>query len=99
VQVVALAVVFSRRKGPLHWRTIAATAFRTALATALMAAVAAAALAMIPAHHRLSYELARVLLPFLLGVGSFLAVYWLWDRKELRLLLAGHEEPAGDDRL
>jgi putative peptidoglycan lipid II flippase len=92
VQVVVLMLIFSRRKSPLDWNALAATAVRTILCTLVMAAAAYATLNLlglfVPAEG-LFGELARVLLPLLLGVVVYFASYWLSRGRELSILFGG----------
>ena len=91
-QASVLALLFSRRKGPLDWPVLGATAVRTALSTLLMAAACCAALALLPPADSLVNELARVFLPLVAGVVVFVATYWMLKGHELRILLSGVDE-------
>ncbi|MHC4176830.1 MAG: murein biosynthesis integral membrane protein MurJ [Planctomycetota bacterium] len=101
VQVLVLMLIFSRRKGPLGWTALAATAGRTVLCTLLMAAVGWATLyALGPptATDGLIDKLARVLLPLLVSVAAYFASYWLSRGRELAILFgSGPAEDGTDD--
>ncbi len=89
VQLLLLIWIFTRRKGPLGWNVLAATALRTIVATLLMANVGYRTLwllrQMAPAGG-LPSQLARVLLPLLLSVAVYFAGYWLSRGRELAIL-------------
>ncbi len=89
VQVIVLALIFSRGKSPLGWSVLAATAARTAGATLLMAAAAFGALIMARHIEGFTGDLARVLLPLAAGVAVYAAGYRLLGGRELGLLLHG----------
>ncbi len=93
VQVAWLVRGFARRGAPLDWAALAKTAARTALATSVMGVLASLGLWLVPPSDRLFVELLRVVLPALLGLGSFLALYRVLSPAELRLLLAGDQQP------
>jgi len=89
VQVSLLAILFSRRKVPLDWPALAATAGRTVVCALLMAAAGYTALTLIPRADGLVNELVRVFVPFVAGVVVFLATCRLLKAQELPLLLSG----------
>jgi len=86
VQVFVLVLIFSRRKSPLHWPTLRATAARTVLATLLMAAAGYGALALIDPAEHLSNELARVLLPLGVSTVTYCVAYRLLGGGELAVV-------------
>jgi putative peptidoglycan lipid II flippase len=89
VQVVALMLIFSRRRAPLGWTALAVTALRTLVCTLLMAAAGCTTLHLLglfaPAEG-LTGELARVLLPLLLSMAVYLASYSLSRGREVAIL-------------
>ncbi len=89
VQVVALAVMFSPRRGPLGWSALAATAARTVAATLLMAVAGCAVLWSIPPAGGLAGKMVRVALPVLASVGVYATAYRLFGGRELGILLGG----------
>jgi len=94
VQVTALILIFSRRKSPLGWPVLAATAARTILATLLMAAAGYAALGWIAPAEGLTNQLARVLLPLGVSVAVFWGANWLLRGRELGMLVGSF---SGED--
>jgi putative peptidoglycan lipid II flippase len=92
VQASVLAVLFSRRKSPIGWAVLGATAGRTALATLVMAAAGYTALRLIPPTDTLVNELARVFVPIAASVAVFLAVYRLLRGREPGILASGVDE-------
>jgi len=89
VQMVALMLIFSRRRAPLGWTALAATALRTLLCTLLMAVAACATLHLLGRFtptEGLTGELARVLLPLLLSMAVYLASYSLFRGREVAIL-------------
>ncbi len=88
VEVLALAVIFSRRRAPLRWRALALTAARTAGATALMTVAVLVALRAIPPSAGLLNTMLRVLLPVACGAAVYTAAYCLSGGRELQMLLA-----------
>ena len=89
VQVLVLMLLFSRRKGPLGWSTLAATVMRTILATALMAAAGHAVLTRIAPTAGLANEFARVFAPLAIAVVVYCGAYWLLRGRELGMLVGG----------
>ena len=89
VQVLVMMLIFSRRKGPLGWSALGATAARTVPATLLMAAAGYAALGLIAPADGLTGELARVLLPLLASVVVYCVTYRLLGGRELSILVKG----------
>lgn len=94
VHVLLLVAIFSRRKSPLLWRALAATAARTILSTLLMAAAGYATLALIRPAPGLANQAARVFVPMLSSTAVFFSAYRLLKGRELRLLLGGLDEQA-----
>jgi putative peptidoglycan lipid II flippase len=91
VQVLLLLVIFSRRRAPLVWRSLAAMAIRTALSTVAMAAVVQLAMwAPLPTSDRLAGQLLRVGVPLAAGMAAYGAVYLLLGGRELSMLLSGN---------
>ena len=90
-QVLLLVAIFSRRKTPLPWWPLAATAGRTVRATLFMAAAGYTALELIEPATGLANQLARVFVPLIAGTALFFATHWLFNRQELRLLLGGFD--------
>ena len=91
VQVLALMTVFSRRRSPLDWPSLAAVTVRTVVGTAVMAAAGYAALRLawqIAPGEGLSHELARVGLPFVVSVAVYGVVHRLLGGRELGMLLS-----------
>jgi len=91
VQVLLLMLIFSRRKGPLYWRVLAATGARTVLATAVMAAAGYAVLRLISRTLDttvLAGQLAQVLLPLGVSLAVYCGFYRLLGGRELGLLTA-----------
>jgi putative peptidoglycan lipid II flippase len=89
IQVIVLAAVFTRRAGPLLWRSLARTILKTILATALMAVVTIAAMVLIDAAHlgdSLTARFVAVVAPVLLGMATFFAAIRLIAIDELRLV-------------
>lgn len=84
VQVLMLVAIFSRRKSALDWRAMAATTARTVLATLVMAQAGYAVLDRLPATAGVTNELARVLVPLVVSVAAFFAIYAILGWRELR---------------
>jgi putative peptidoglycan lipid II flippase len=89
VQLVAMMLIFSRRRAPLGWTALAVTALRTLPCTLLMAAAGCTTLHLLgrftPAEG-LTSELARVLLPLLLSMAVYLTSYSLSRGREVAIL-------------
>ncbi len=89
VQVVLLAVSFSRRASPLAWPALRTTLARSAAAAALMSL----AVLMLGYYFPIGEKTARLeqavhlSLSILLGIATYLAIAWLLDMHELRILL------------
>ena len=96
IQVVVLVVVFSRHKSPLGWSPLGATIARTLVATLLMAAAVAVTLWLVGPAAGLSGELARVLLPLAIGIGTYTATYRALGGREMSMLLGRHPGSAID---
>ena len=92
VQVLILAVLFSRRQAPLGWRALAGTAARTLAATLAMAAACGLALQWLPSGTGLGQQLARVLVPVAAGAGVYAAASWALRGRELAMLVRGLDE-------
>jgi len=86
VQVCTLAVLFSRRHGPLPWHSLRRTFAQTVLATVPMAAAGYAALALLPERPSLLNELLRVAVPFVVCGGAYCGVYRLAGGREIGML-------------
>jgi putative peptidoglycan lipid II flippase len=90
VQVLALIAIFSRRRAPLIWRSLAATAIRAILAALVMGTVVLFVVrAMAPDSGRLASQLLRVGVPLLAGMGAYCGAYLLLGGRELGMLLSG----------
>ncbi len=89
VQVVILAVVFSRYKSPLDWPAVALTLLRTLLATMLMAAAGYATLRAMRPGEGLGAEIVGVVVPLAVAVTVFAASYWACGGRELKMLFDG----------
>ena len=89
VETLALATVFSRRKAPLDWRSLATSAGRTVAATLLMGLAAWAVLNRIPSSAGLSNAALRVAGPMLFGAVVYVAAHWLFGGRELLMLTEG----------
>lgn len=88
VQTLLLLAYFSRRRSHLDWPALARTVLRTAVATAAMAVAGYLTLQAIPQVNRLAYELARVIVPLVVGVAVYFGVLWAMGRRELAVLWA-----------
>ena len=88
VQLMVLMFIFSRKKAPLGWTSLAAAAARTLAATSLMAAAGYATLGLIPssADASLTNQLSRVLLPFGASMAVYCVSYRLLGGRELGIL-------------
>jgi len=89
VQVLALMLIFSRRRSRLGWRELGTTTGRTVLCTLLMAAVGCLTLAQIPIGDGLGNQLIRVLVPLAVSVAVYCGFYRLLGGRELRMFLGG----------
>jgi putative peptidoglycan lipid II flippase len=87
VQVVVLAVMFSRRHIGLAWRELAITAGRTLAASVVMGVVAVVVLKGLPVHEDLSNALVRVVGPMAAAAAVYVAILALIGRSEWRDLL------------
>ncbi len=92
LQVVLLAVIFSRRCGRLDWRRLVQTLGRATLATGAMLAAGYPLLTQMPAGPELTTQLLRVGVPLSACVLVYLAVYALLRGPELRMLRGKVEE-------
>ena len=91
VQVLLLMAIFSRRRAPLVWHSLAATAIRTTLSTLVMAAVVQMVLrAPLSSSDRLGGQLLRVGVPLAAGMAAYAAAYLLLGGRELGMLLSGN---------
>jgi putative peptidoglycan lipid II flippase len=95
VQALLLIAIFSRRRAPLVWRSLAATALRTMLSTLVMVAVVRVVMAApLPSGDRLLGQLLRVGVPLAAGLAAYGAAYLLLGGRELGMLLSGSiDEP------
>jgi putative peptidoglycan lipid II flippase len=89
VQVLVLLCMFSRAKGPLGWSALGATTARTLAATLAMAGAGYAALRAIPPTQSTAIQLVRVIVPLLVAVVVYFAVYRVCGGREIRLLFGG----------
>jgi putative peptidoglycan lipid II flippase len=94
LQVILLAVVFSRRNNRLNWPTMAATILRTVLATSAMAATFWGTTLILPTGTSFVANLIEVLVPFTVAVIAYLVAAWLLRAPELSLLFVSS---SGDD--
>lgn len=97
LQVILLAVIFSRQIMQLAWRAVAATILRTIVATLLMTAAFAGAKGALPGGTGFVTTLMEVLVPFAAAVTAFLTASWMLRAPELSLLLSrssGDSEPV-----
>jgi len=92
VQLLLLVVIFSRRRAPLGWNSLAATAGRTIFATAVMGAVVYLTLPRMPEGDRLASQLLRVGVPLAAGMVSYCGAYLLLGGRELGMLVHGRIE-------
>jgi putative peptidoglycan lipid II flippase len=91
VELLVLAVLFSKRQAPLDWRSLAAAAARTTVATVLMALTAYAVLRSIPSTAGLLNAALRVGVPITLAAAVYGVAYWLCGGRELQMLLRKSE--------
>jgi putative peptidoglycan lipid II flippase len=89
VQVLILMTIFSRRRAPLGWRPLLATAARTMLSTLVMAGVVHLTLAQMPGAYRLVDQLICVGAPVISGAAAYCGSYWLLGGRELGMLVSG----------
>ena len=89
MQVVILAVIFSRYKSPLVWRAVSLTLLRTLFATLLMAAAGYATLWAVGPGEGLAVEILRVALTLAVAATVFTISFWACGGRELQMLLAG----------
>ena len=94
LQVVALAVIFSRTKNRLDWRAVTETVLRTLVATSGMAAGFYGTTLILPAGTSFVANLIEVLVPFTVAVIAYLVAAWLLRASELSLLFVSS---SGDD--
>ena len=95
LQVVVLALAFSRRKGALGWPALGATAGRTVAATLLMAAACYVALCLLPPLPAgLAGKLLRVFVPLAVALAVYTAAYRALRGPELKMLLHGLDEES-----
>ncbi len=92
LQVIILAVIFSRRNAPLNWTSLRATILRTLLATCAMAAGCYGTGRILPSATGFLASLLAVLLPFAVAVATYLGVAWLLRAPELSLLFASSSD-------
>jgi putative peptidoglycan lipid II flippase len=88
VQVVILAVAFSRRKAPLNWPSLSATILRTLLATFAMGLGCYGSARLLRPAPGLVGSLLGVLVPFSIAMVAYLGTAWLLRAPELSLLLS-----------
>jgi putative peptidoglycan lipid II flippase len=91
-QALVLMTIFSRRRAPLGWRTLAATTARTVIATIVMGVVVYLVLARMPMGGRLTSQLLRVGLPLAAGMAAYCGAYLLLGGRELGMLIHGRTE-------
>jgi putative peptidoglycan lipid II flippase len=101
LQVGILVVLFSRRISPLAWGALRRNVSRALPATVIMAAVGYVTLYFLPERPSLVNEVARVLVPFGLCGGVYLAVYRLLGGREINMLfgrrVSSLDKPSGLD--
>lgn len=88
LQVVVLAVVFSRQNVPIRWRAMTATVLRTLVATSAMAAGCYGSAWLLLPGSGLVAGLLDVVVPFGIAVIAFLATARLLRAPELSLLVS-----------
>jgi putative peptidoglycan lipid II flippase len=90
VQVLALVAIFSRRRAPLVWRPLAATAMRAILSALVMGIVVQFLVrAQAADSGRLVSQLLRVGVPLAAGMAAYCGTYLLLGGRELGMLLSG----------
>jgi putative peptidoglycan lipid II flippase len=89
VQVVMLALTFSRNCSPLAWRELATTLAKSAIAATAMAAVV-----LFVQHHPGSPRSLQLVLAIGAGAAVYLAAAWLLGMPELRLLVSRDRHQA-----
>ena len=89
VQAVVLAAIFSKRRAPLGWQSLAAVVGRTLLATVAMAGVVIWSLRWTSTDADLVSQLVRVFVPIGLGGAVYCLAYRLLGGRELGMLLRG----------
>ncbi len=98
IQVVLLALFFSRQSSPIGWSAIGRTLLRATLATLVMSAVCVGTLLLLPETEGLVGRLAAVVAPLVTSVLAYFAVAGLLGAEELPLLLRGREGGRGAPR-
>ena len=93
VQLLILAVIFSRRQAPLGWRTLAATSARAILATSAMTGAVYVILPYMPMADSFVAKLIDVAAPIFLGAATYCGAHLLLGGRELGMLWSG----KGDD--
>mgnify|MGYP000045518886 CR=1 FL=1 len=91
VQLAWLVALLVRRRIPLEWTPLAATAVRTIVATGAMAAATAALLWHLEPKPEIVTKLMRVVVPVLFGIATYCAAYLLVGRRELTTLLVSQQ--------
>ncbi|MBN1909908.1 MAG: murein biosynthesis integral membrane protein MurJ [Pirellulales bacterium] len=90
VQVVALVVLFSKRKSPLDWPILLVTIGRTLASTALMVTAGWVTLGRIAPDGTLVGQLLRVGAPLAVSLAVYTVVYRLLGGREIGMLLGRH---------
>ncbi len=92
LQVVVLAVAFSKQNMPLDWPALRTTVARTVAATVAMAAAYLATASLLPPALGFASRLLQVALPFSAAVAVFLGAAWFLRSAELTLLFSRPSE-------
>ena len=95
LQVIVLALVFSRRHVALLWKSLAATVARSLVATAVMTVVTLATLGVMPEGGGTLLRALRVGMPLALGMLVYLLCIRLLGGSELRFLRL-RDKPAAN---
>jgi putative peptidoglycan lipid II flippase len=90
VQLLLLAVAFSRRKSRLDWRSLGATAARTLAATTAMVVIGSVILSWIAPAQGLGNQLLRVASPLAASMTTYVLVFRLCGGREIGMLFGRH---------
>jgi putative peptidoglycan lipid II flippase len=88
VQAAALAIFFSRRRVPLLWQSVAATALRAIIGSAALAAVCLILLSVIPIADGIGNRCLRLVAPLAAGAVVYLSILAIIGRRDWRDLTA-----------
>ena len=84
MQVLGLAVLFSRNRGPLGWRQLGGTTARTLAATSGMTLATWGMLRHVSPAPGLVNELLRVVVPLTIGAAAYAVVYTTVGFREMK---------------